>query len=59
MLGERRGLEGGGEVTVAGSEVDAEMSAVEVGTDGGGAFLSLNFIVKGYDARCMPGQPSM
>ena len=44
-LGGRRGLEGNGEGTVAGLAVDAEMSATEAGTDGGGAFLSLGFVV--------------
>ena len=40
---------GDGEVgrggTVAGSEVDAEISIDEAGTDNGGAFLSSDFIV--------------
>ena len=36
MLGKRRGSEGDGEGTVAGSAVDAEISAAEDGTDGGG-----------------------
>ena len=31
--------------TVAGSEVDAEMSTYEAGTENGGAFPSLDFIV--------------
>ena len=38
-------MEGNGEGTVAGLAVDAEMSATEAGTDGGGAFLSLGFVV--------------
>ena len=44
---EGRGSEGDGEGTVAGSVIDAEMSAVETGTDGGGAFPSSDFIVRG------------
>ena len=47
MLGEKRGLEGDGEGTEAGSAVDAEMSAAEAGTDGEGAFPSSDFIVRG------------
>ena len=46
MLGDRRGSEGGGEVTVSVSEVDAEMSVVDAGTDGGGEFLSSDYIVQ-------------
>ena len=46
-LGKRRGSEGDGEGTVAGSAVDAEMSAAESGTDGGGACPSSDFIVRG------------
>ena len=44
-LGEKRGSEGDGEGTLAGSAVDAEISAAEAGTDCGGAFLSFDFIV--------------
>ena len=38
--------------TVAGSAVDADISAAEAGTDDGGSFPSLDFIVRGYGARC-------
>ena len=33
--------------TVAGSAVDAEISAAKAGTDNGGAFLSSDFFVQG------------
>ena len=46
-LGEKRGLEGDGEGTIAGSGVDADMSAAEVGTDSGAAFPFSDFIVRG------------
>ena len=46
-LGGRRGLEGDGEGTVDVSAVDAEIYAVEAGTNGGRTFLSLGFIVQG------------
>ena len=55
-LGERRGSVGDGEGTVAGSTVDAEMSATKTGTDGGGAFPSSDFIVRGKGAGFSPGQ---
>ena len=55
-LGERRDSVGDGEGdhvgTVDGSEVDAEMSVAEAGTDDGGVLPSLDFIVRGYGARC-------
>ena len=46
-LGKRRGSEGDGEDTMAGSAVDADISAAEDGTDGEGAFLYSGFIVQG------------
>ena len=45
-LGERRGLKVDVEGTVAGSAVDAEMSTAKARMDGGGAFLSSDFIVR-------------
>ena len=46
-LGERRGSEGDREGTMAGLAVDADISANEAGTDGGGALPSSDFIVRG------------
>ena len=46
-LGGRRGSESDGEDTVAGSAVDAEISAAEAGTDGRGVFSYAGFIVRG------------
>ena len=54
-LGGRRVLEGDGEGTVAGSEVYAEMSAANYGTDGGGESPSLDFIVQVWGAGCRTG----
>ena len=58
-LGGRRVSEGDGEVTVARSEVDADMSTSEAGTDGGGAFSSSGFIVQGWGAGCSPGSAGL
>ena len=46
-LGGRMGSESDEEGTVVGSAVDVEMSAAEAGTDGGGAFHSSGFTVRG------------
>ena len=40
---------------MAGLEVDAEMSDAEAGTEDGGAFLSSDFIHRGWGAGCRPG----
>ena len=40
---------------MAGSEVDAEMSAANDGTDGGGEFPSLDFIVQVWGDGCRTG----
>ena len=51
VLGGRResvgGVEGDQGGTVAGSAVDADISAAKARTEDGGAFLSLDFIVQG------------
>ena len=41
------GVEGDQGGTVAGSAVDADISAAKARTEDGGAFLSLDFIVQG------------
>ena len=43
-MGDGEGDQGG---TVAGSAVDSDITAAEARTDNGGAFLSLDFIVRG------------